>query len=146
MIESKIEADAVEETKSGRRDPGKKYENLKIRREEQMEKLHTEHIDLPKFMSSVGHMTFHGDDRVQRIIRQNQTLSEESSDKNNQSKKDQSSPISANSKKKRKENAERINRPGTLTKEAGMVVAKKRLSDLNFILSPSQPDTLGEFF
>jgi hypothetical protein len=39
LIESKIEADAIEETKSGGRDPGKKYENLKARREEQMEKV-----------------------------------------------------------------------------------------------------------
>ena len=144
LLESKIESDAVEETKSGRRDPSKYYEKLKLRREVQMEKLATNHIQMPRFMSSIGHMTFHGDSRIQNIKPANQTdgLPEKPSDQENQSQK--SSSISPNSKQKEKENAERLTRPGTLTKEEGMVMAKKRLLELNFVLSPSQPDTLGE--
>ena len=69
------------------------------------------------------------------------SCTEKPSDQKNQSKTSSTSP---NSKQKEKENAERLTRPGTLTKEEGMVMAKQRLLDLNFVLSPSQPDTLGE--
>ena len=108
LLESKIEADAVEEAKSGRRDPSKFYEKLKLRREVQMKKLSTDHIKMPRFMSSVGHMMFHGDNRIQNIKPANpeDSCTEKPSDQKNQSKK--SSSTSPNSKQKEKQNAERL--------------------------------------
>ena len=139
-----IEANAVKFNKSGRRKQDKKYTNLKKARTKQMEQLHLGKLDLRTFMVSVGSMTFHGDDRIHRI-----PPSDPDEKSNNDGVKSQEEHESVRAKKSNKKNqkkSERLNRPGSLTKEAGMVVAKKRLEELNFILSPSQPDTLGEFF
>ena len=143
LIESSVEAFAVERQKSARRDQSKKYKDLKTRREEQMLWLDKKNDDqkrvhLPTFMTTVGYMTFHGDDRIKTICPiQIENLS---------CPKYQSFRTNKDSKQAEKENAQRLSRPGTLSKEQGMEAAKKRLSDLNFVLSPTQPDTLGEFF
>ena len=67
LIDSSLEALSVKELSSAKRNPNKLYEDLKERRQEQMNRLQTEHITLPEFMSSVGHMTFHQDRRIQTV-------------------------------------------------------------------------------